>query len=413
MKIYDFNNQIVKITSLYTYALFLPLLVIHFNIIFISKSITLNMLSSIFFIFFVLIITAIGFHKKINIKIAIISCIYITFLITSLFIAKSIDSFMSFAFNINILISGLSFFLIYGFIDDIILQFSNFYKLIINIVIIGICFCVFNLVANIHIIMNLNNITSGYEINMISFFPGRNQFAVFLFFEIIFISFLICKFKKYNYLLILGLFLFNLFCTFTRASILSTLIFLIYIIITTCNRKQKLYLLIFSGILILFFIYNSEVVNYIIKYIIRPDTGSAGRTIRWGVLLNYVFNNIEILILGASPIGMKSILEILINSGQIDNAYLEVLATGGIPKLLFYIYFIVDSFKTTIKIKRIDKIAGNIFQGATISFTVYSFFESVILLESGILPWLATIVIIILPKWYYNAITLSASSKNG
>ena len=108
-------------------------------------------------------------------------------------------------------------------------------------IIFAIIACLYNIVKNWTLILNLTNITSSYQVDLKSFFPNRNQFGMFLFIAIVANNYRTLVSKKNSaYYMVNFLLIMNLMMTMSRGAILAVLIFYIILYIQHLKIKKKL-----------------------------------------------------------------------------------------------------------------------------------------------------------------------------
>lgn len=86
------------------------------------------------------------------------------------------------------------------------------------------------------------------------------------------------------------------------------------------------------------------------------------------------------------------------------NTFIEIVATGGIIKAVLYLVLIFKSFMISTKIFRYySKKIGSVFLAAWIAYFIYSFGESVVILNGDTQGFIMTIFLLTLPQLYYNS----------
>ena len=133
---------------------------------------------------------------------------------------------------INLTAKTVNYFLLFGIMLNIKTTKENIIYFMKYMIIFAIIACLYNIVKNWTLILNLTNITSSYQVDLKSFFPNRNQFGMFLFIAIVANNYRTLVSKKNSaYYMVNFLLIMNLMMTMSRGAILAVLIF--YIILKT------------------------------------------------------------------------------------------------------------------------------------------------------------------------------------
>ncbi len=399
------NKYLLNSIEIYTIALISAFVFI--NLVVGYKFILLNILFFICFVFFSMSFILTNISTKIKIHYFIFMIILFLIQIIPILINSNYFSIEYFGQNINIIVSTIYFYITYAIITEKFKWNNKYlYDFLIFFVLVGLFSVAYNIIFHFQDILKIPYIKGGYELNICSFFRGRNHYGFFLFWEIIASMLLILHFKVYKIWYLLFLFYVNLIFTFSRASILAATFFLILIIILSLNKKYFLILFFLGLVICVILIFKQNVLSYVVNYILRIEGGSAGRISRWTRVLNYFKDSNLLLLFGAGNAGSKSALYSIYNSvsasTQTDNTYLDILISGGILKITFYFGIIAYQFKIIISLFRYNKILAKVFFASIISFLLYCNFESIIILEQGLLPWCALLYIIIIPRLLLN-----------
>ena len=269
------------------------------------------------------------------------------------------------------------------------------YNAITAMIVIGIISCLINIIKNYRAIFTLAAVIQVYDAKFTGLFLGRNQFGWFIYLCIVGCAILKSFYREKIHTAIFILFGINLFFTFSRAAILATTVFILINWIDV--KKPKKLILLLTILLLIFFLYFfTDIRGIVDRFLIRSDFGSAGRFERWGKLLEVLFESNEWLI-GVSPARFKELL-LSIGIEQIDNAYLEMLGSYGIVGLCLYLGLFVHLFSLTRRANLIDGQA-KLVASAIISFAILGLFESLLLFESGLIQWSATLLVVVFPKF--------------
>ena len=266
------------------------------------------------------------------------------------------------------------------------------------IIFILIC-CTYNIIININNftqILNFNNKYIGFS----SFFNHRNGFGQLLFLGIISNFIILIYNKNIKYYVTLFIMVFNLLLTFSRTSILSTLVFvIIYYLLNLFhknNKKRILHAILLLSIFCIAAFYcinNIKIINFFNFYIFRREDGLSGRDIIWKIALSKM-NGIKLL----TGNGIGTTASLLNNYGLTNshNSVIEILLTGGIPFLIFYILIVSNIIKNILLFE--DNQYKKVYLSFIVSFLVYIMFEKVLLFSTGYAPIIFTIFLVIIPK---------------
>lgn len=275
-------------------------------------------------------------------------------------------------------------------------EWNKFFKFFIVFVVFA---CLYNFIINLNkfsSILSFNNKYLGFS----SFFNHRNGFGQLLFFGIVSNVIILSQVKERKYYISLIFMLVNLILTFSRTSILSTFIFFfIYFSLNMFSKKENkstfiaiicIACLIVGTVIIL---NNNKLIQFIDYYIFRAEDGLSGRDTVWKLVLPKIEG--RKLLTGYGLGSSSKILETygLTNS---HNSIIEILLTGGIPFLIFYIVISINIFKNVNNFY--DKKQKKIYKSFLIGIIVYIMFEKVLLFSTGYAAIMFTIFLIIIPK---------------
>ena len=259
----------------------------------------------------------------------------------------------------------------------------------------GLLSSVVNIVQNYDGVFSLAAVTQVYSVKFTGLFLGRNQFGWYLYLCLICCMLLKHLFGARVHPAVFFLLAVNLFFTFSRAAMLSAAVFFgLYWLDIRRPKKVLLLLVLLAAFLLLYF--TTDLRGMIDRFLIRSNFGDSGRTDRWGALLDTLRQR-EYGLWGVSPALFKELL-LLNGIEQIDNAYLEILASYGFPGCLLYAGVFVSVF---VRLKRAEVGRENkrLLTAAVLSFLVLGCFESLLLFEVGLNQWTATLVIVVLPRF--------------
>ena len=281
------------------------------------------------------------------------------------------------------------------------ISFDTFFNFFLIFVII--C-CLYNMLINYNNIPSILNYTNKY-IGLSSFFSHRNAFGQLLFVGLVvnYYLLLIANNKRFYFFSIL-LILVNLILSFSRSSILASIIFFLVVFCyetLLSKNKKRIIALILIIILIAFAWYsirnNENIMQFLNFYIFRSEDGLSGRDNIWNLALSKLhgFRIITGYGIGTSPYILSDY-----NLSNTHNSIIELLLSGGIVLLFFYLFIFKNILKTIMKIKNIH--LKKVYLAFYISFIVYSMFEKVILFSTGYAPIMFTIFLCIIPNLIVN-----------
>lgn len=349
---------------------------------------------SIYFISHMLI------NKSKNYKFMYIGLAYIIVSLITLFLNSNhlFDNVKSIGLNVNIFVVGINIFLVLDSLKSVKLTKNDLNFICILILTIGILSSAYNLLYggfSINRIKdNLNNI---YAANTSSFLDNKNSFGIFTYFSIVagIYLFLNCKHKV---LTSLGLTIqfFTLIITFCRSALLATgvfgIVFVVLLIIDRkilINEKNRKPLICMSSLiavigigLIISMAFSEEIRNFVLDAVLRVDMGNTGRTEIWKESINN-FNKTPLnFVFGIGYSELNSY-----GNSYLHNTYLEIFVTGGIIKCLFYV-FAVFVIAKHLFFSGNSNLIKDISKAVFVSYFAFANYESQILFELGITPFL-------------------------
>lgn len=307
--------------------------------------------------------------------------------------------------NINILILPIYTFIFYGILDNTAVgkdDICKFFKWFIIFIIIA---CIYNIVKDTKYILNFLYIEDAYEYNLASFFDNRNTFATYLVFAIIGCIYVhTVEHKKYIYFLLL-LFLANLFFTLSRTSIISFSAFLFVYFWISSQKKMAVRIVVINILFCILAIVLSmdSVNNFLYNVLFRVESGTTGRSRIW--LLGLDFYKSNNIIFGTGYGAGSSYLDIITKRQSFHNAYINILVTGGIVLLVFYLLLIIYTMRINLRILKKDHTMGAFFIGIMVFYLTSAIAEGYVLLTSSGLSFLISIFVLVLPKLYYNLLS--------
>ncbi|MBQ6197302.1 MAG: hypothetical protein IJK47_07760 [Lachnospiraceae bacterium] len=184
--------------------------------------------------------------------------------------------------------------------------------------------------------------------------------------------------------------------SFSRAALLQAGIMIFTFLWTQKKHKKRDFFLLICFIILLIVIVftNESIMLFIRNSILRVSVGDAGRSLNRKRALEVVGANPLSLFLGVGFFGLDYL------NIDIDNTYLYLLFTGGIVKIVFFIFVLVFSAKRIKEIRHSNSLLSRLSISVFLSYLAYAFFESVAILELGLLNFLNLFYILLLPSGY-------------
>lgn len=298
---------------------------------------------------------------------------------------------------INLTAKTVNFFLLFGIMLNKKTTKEKIIRFMDYMIVFGIIACLYNIAVNWNSILNLTNITSSYQVNIKSFFPNRNQFGMFLFITIVANNYrtLVSK-KNLTYYMVTFLLIVNLIMTMSRGAILALLIF--YIILYIQNIKSirtpiSFIILLFTFMMVIFT--NSQLKDFIVRNVVRADTGVAGRLDVWKMGID-VYSKSNLF----SGVGFHTGIDIAKAAGfefdQFHNFFIDILVSGGFIELLFIVTTIFYVYRR-VMMKCWDKSYKRIYKASMYAIFALGLVESVSFFSIGFVDTIYTIFFITIP----------------
>lgn len=343
--------------------------------------------------------------RYVNIDSVIISFLYILFGGITVFLNNNfiIGDLKSIGTNVNIFI--FPFFLIMTYSLSIRYKFTqlSFINVFQCLSILGVISIVFSWVMGGSDILNVYSGLSAYQAKAAGLFYSKNIYGAFVGLTIgadLYLLNLKSSFNKYNeesiYLLIVGIKIIAVILSFSRAALLQVFVMIfLYLLLGNSKSIHKYILLFFTFIVacgLLAFIHSHEnLMTFLLNSVLRIDVGDAGREVAREMAIGKFSDNMLNILFGVGFAGID-VLDI-----DLDNTYLYLWFTGGIPKILFYIGAILISFRNILFLKKMYNGFFRVCFAVAGSYLFFAFFESVAVLELGLLNFLYTLFMFIIP----------------
>lgn len=237
-----------------------------------------------------------------------------------------------------------------------------------------------------------------YSANAAGFFYSKNIYGAFVGLTLCADVYLYQESKSIKRAIICAFKYFCVIISFSRAALLqvSVAIFLFFWF-SRKRSKREWVILILAVLVTVVVIYRSpDLQRILFDQVLRLDTGDAGRA-------RLRQNALEVVDLGT----FKSFLGIGyagINffNVDIDNTYYYTFFAGGIVKIVFFLCVSIISFISILKLRKNDRSISDICLAVWCSYFIFAYYESVAILEIGLLNFCYMIYMFLIPMGYRN-----------
>lgn len=184
--------------------------------------------------------------------------------------------------------------------------------------------------------------------------------------------------------------------SFSRAALLQLGIMMFVFLWTKRKHRLKdvILLLCIVGLVVLVLLTNKSMISFIRNSVLRVNVGDAGRASNRARALGIVASDPMNVIFGVGFSGLDYL------NLDIDNTYLYMLFSGGIVKIAFFAYWYLSATKKVKELKSNNKLIYRLAISVSVSYLVYAFFESVAILELGLLNFLNLLYVFLIPFGY-------------
>lgn len=365
-----------------------PYVNLNFNIAF------FNFLCSIIPSLIMIIKFGIHIPKKYIIPIVIISAIKIINLIDCFRILNLYDIMTTIIYDMSILIN---LFFIYGVLINT--RKPYYFKYIHkSILVIVTVFCLYNIFININSIKYILSINDAYFYNFSSFFPNRNNFAMFLVLSFICLQYLKGNIDKRLLInLIQILIAINILFTFSRTGIVSLIIFFVFTNIK--NNWKSILIILYLILSLIILLMQPNIISFVLNILIRPEIGLSGRTQIWETATQLI---LERPLIGYGQVAASVILKTIEDTKVFHNFIIKSLVTGGILMLLSLFYLLNNSLNMAVYIMKNHNKVGRIIIGSMIILLLYAITEEMNFFSFSLFDSLWTLLIFIIPICEFN-----------
>lgn len=251
---------------------------------------------------------------------------------------------------------------------------------------------------------------SVYSVDIAGFFYNKNIYGAFLSLSLAADLYLLTVDTSLKKPVIVGIKLLGVVLSFSRAALLQTVIMLYIFIWIKKKRMVKDYLVLTILIIvaitaIIYIKSNIKLYDFIYNSVLRVSTGDAGRKMLRNRAIVRFGDSFIASILGVGFAGIDT-LDI-----DIDNTYFYLYFSGGIVKLIFYSVALISALIHIIRIKAKDLGLYRLCFAVYISYLFFAFFESIAVLELGLVNFLFTFFIFMIPFSYSGDGKLAVSER--
>ena len=317
-----------------------------------------------------------------------------TLLVTSQYISSNMKAIGT---NINILSFPITYLFLTRIEKDNLIEIDAVDELFNFLSILGIITFLYAWITGARDIIRVFNGLSAYRARAYGFFYGKNIYGCFVSLTIAPDLFLLSKKINVKRTIIVTLKVIAVILSFSRAALLQMIVMIFLFLWTNRQRTVRDYLLLFSliiiiGLLVSYIRSNPRIMSFINKSVFRVDSGDAGREALRNIAINKVNN--ESPISWITGVGFAGIDHLHID---IDNTYLYLLFSGGVSKALFYLLVIIKAIKGIFAVNLQNRTLSKLCMSVLVSYLFFAFFESVAILELGLLNFVFTLLIILIP----------------
>ena len=340
------------------------------------------------------------FHPRLNVF--VLSFFYLFLAVITIWVnADTAEySFKGVGININTVAVPL-FWLLLSYESRIKRWNEDFLELWLKFIsFLGLATLLYALFSNAHDIVRILRGSSAYIIKNYAFFYNKNAYGIFIALSFIADLYLYLKTNSKKHIVLLIIKFIGVLFSFCRAALM--LIVLVFGINSMLNAKKR-HLMLFSMLFVLivlavaFASFNTDVLNFIATKVLRLDLGSAGRISIFTNALIRFGESVTYYIFG---VGYFTIVSL---NMDIDNAYLYLLFSGGILKILVYLCAYFFSLKHILRLRKKNILVGNLCLSIAIAYLPFAFVESVVFFELGLANFLFCVWLFIIPLSYcYN-----------
>lgn len=295
---------------------------------------------------------------------------------------------------------------IYYSIDDVYV----FYKIITYFIFVA---AIYNMIINRDSLLNITSLVVYETEDIASFFDNKNTYGVFLLFGFLSTTILKIQLKQFRWTLCMIVFFVNEVMAMCRtAIIISFFLFLISFLIEERGRMRKIFFLILFFAVFSVLVSRVQALNHFVVYNLFGDTGSLDtRNIYVDQMLPLARG--KHLLLGYGNENAMNMVGKYTGNSYYHNTYLKNLISGGIIKLILQIVLVISSFSYALRCRKYDVRVCSFCVISTITYLIYAYVESVVLLDTPVVSIMATMFVVSLPVLFYEGLKNEREIKNG
>ena len=248
-------------------------------------------------------------------------------------------------------------------------------------------------------IIKVFNGASVYRTEIAGFYYSKNIYGAFIALSMAADLYLVTKKRDPKRIIAIVLKIVAVILSLSRAALLlaGLIVFIFFWVNKRRTWKDYLVLVVLVAAVIGTVVYvrsNEKLNNFMLNSVFRMQYGDAGRESLRTQALDKVKDNLISSLFGVGFAGID-VLDI-----DVDNTYLYIWFTGGIVKLLYYLVAMIASVKKIVRMKFQDKNLYRLCMSVCLSYLAFAFFESVAVLELGLLNFLFTFYLFMIPFSY-------------
>lgn len=345
-----------------------------------------------------LIFLFIPYYRYSNVTVAIFSTVYIVFSFLTIVLNSNYltGSIKALGTNVNIISLPIILSIACSYRVKTELKGKTISKVLYFISFCGLFSVAFAWIINFGEILSVFNGASVYSVNVSGFFYGKNIYGAFVALTIAADLYILSIEKNLKRIAVIGIKFLAVVLSFSRAALLQAGVMLFVFLWTQKRKKSQDYIVlgivfIVAISVVVAILQSSQLYNFMYDSVFRVSVGDAGRQMLRNEAIEKVSDNLVGLIFGVGFFGID-ILNI-----DIDNTYLYILFSGGVIKSLYYFVSMILSIVHIIYLKQADKNLYRICLSVYVSYLFFAWFESVAVLELGLLNFVFSLFIFVIP----------------
>lgn len=241
-----------------------------------------------------------------------------------------------------------------------------------------------------------------YNANAAGLFYNKNIYGAFVGLTLCADVYLYQESKSVKRAIICAFKYFCVIISFSRAALLQVSIAIFLFFWFSIKKSKKEWVILILAVLVtVVVIYQSpDLQRILFDQVLRLDTGDAGRARLRRNALEVVDLGIFGRFLGIGYAGINFF------NVDIDNTYYYTFFSGGIVKIVFFLCVSIISLVSILKLKKRDCLMGDICLAVWCSYFIFAYYESVAILEIGLLNFCYMLYMFLIPMGYKSEISL-------